>query len=368
MKKLYVVVLIFAAFQLLEISCFGHDDYFDDSMEIVLDSVSEETKELLSEIGLDDFTFEELYKISFTDIADLVVSIFKGSLKIPFKSTVTVIGIAFVCSVGQHYIGSSEKMSLFLETVSLIFVTLFVYSSVSGLINRAVTSVLSVGAMMKVLVPILAAVVTFSGNPALALSYNAVTLYAAQIITAISRDFLIPLILTFVAVSGCLAFNSIVRADVITGIVRKCVNTVLGLSGTVFTGFITVKDVLASGADKISVKGIKFLIGSSVPVVGSALSEGLSSVIASVSLMKNTFGIIGIIVTLVIVLPAISELIVWILCMYFCEYFCEIMNQRKNVALLSSLRFSFSLILSVLLFTVYIFIVSTGLVILTGSR
>ena len=368
MKKIYIVLLIFVIIQLLGMSCFSYDDYFENSMNIVIDSVDEETEQMLSKIGFDDYSFEELYQIDFSDIADLLLSIFKGSLKIPFSSSVTVAGISLMCFTGQNFTGKNKTISVFLETVSLIFISLFIYSSISGLINRAVTSVLSVGTMMKVLVPVLAAVVTFSGNPSLALSYNAVTLYVSEIITAVSRDFLIPFLLIFVALSGCLAFNGLVRGELITNTVKRIVNTILGLAGTVFTGFITVKDVLACGIDKVSVKGIKFLIGSSVPVVGSALSEGLSSVIASVSLMKNTFGIIGIIILIIIVLPVVSELICWILSMYFCEYICEIFEQKKNVAMLSSLRFSFSLILSVILFTVYILIVSTGLVILMGSK
>ena len=368
MKKIYIVFAAVALIQILSSVSYCYDDYLDDSIGNILDSVSDDTLELLRESGLDEFSAEELYNVTISDIADLLLSIFKGSFNLPFKVAVTVMGISLIAAIGQNCIGKSKSVSLILETVSLVFVTLVIYSSVSGLVNRAVTSVLSAGALMKLLVPILAGIVAFSGNPALAVSYNAVTLYTAEIISAVCRDFVTPVIMIFIALSGSLAFNSLIKADVITNIIKRLVNTILGFSGTIFTGVITVKDVLASGADKLSVKGMKFLIGTSVPVVGSALSDGLSSVIASVALMKNTLGIIGIILIIVIVLPVVCELMLWILSIYLCEYFCSVLSQQKHTALLSSLRFSFSMMLSLILFTVYILIVSTGLVILMGSR
>lgn len=369
MKKIIVVIMSLLIVFALSLTVFAEDDDFiNKSIDSIIDSIDKETALLLEDIGLDTYSYEELYNISFADIADLVMSIFKGSLKAPLKCITTVVGISLICTLGQTYINKNNSISQYLEMMTVMFLSLFLLSKIVTTISRTVTSIESVGVLMKVLIPVLAAVVTFCGNPALAVSYNAVTMYVAQLITAICRDFLTPLLIIFACISVCLSLNSVIKSDSVLNMIKKFINMVLGFVGTIFTGIISIKDILASGADKVSVKGIKFLIGSSVPVVGSVLSEGLSSVLASVSLMKNTLGVIGIIVVLVLVLPVVCELTVWIFSFSFAGYCCEVLSQNKTASVLSSFRFTCSLLLSVLLFTVYILIVTTGMVILMGNK
>lgn len=368
MKKLIIIFIAVAVISVLSPSVFAEEDFFENSVNSIVDSVDRETADLLDKIGFESYSYQELYNVSFSDIADILMSIFKGSLKEPFKCISAILCISLIGTVGLTYINYDNSIARYLEMMIVIFISVFLLTRSIESITRTVSSIESLGIFMKALVPILAAVVSFSGNPALAVSYNAVTMYIAQLITAVCRDFLTPLLIIFTCVSVCLALNSVIRADSVLNMIKKLVNVVLGFIGTVFTGIISIKDMLASGADKVSVKGIKFLIGSSVPVVGSALSEGLSSVLASVSLMKNTLGIIGIIIIIVLVVPVVCELTVWVISLSFAGYFCEVISQNKTASVLNSFRFTFSMLLSILLFTVYILIVSAGMVILMGNK
>lgn len=369
MKRILVNFSIIILIFVFSTTAFAEDSsYYKNSVESILDGIDADTKSILEDFGLSEYSYTELYNISFADIADLLLSIFKGSLKVPATCTATIIGMSVIGSIGSVYIRKSGSLSEYIEMITVVMISLFVLSEIIDCISRTVTAIESLGVFMKILIPIIAVLASVSGNPALAVSYNSVTVYAAEAITAVCRDFLTPILVIFTCMAVCLTVNSAIKSDSVLSMIKKCINTLLGLAGTVFTGIIAIKDVLSSGADKVSVKGIKFLLGTSVPVVGSALSEGLSSIIASVALMKSTFGIIGIIIIIVIALPCVCELVLWMLMLSFASYCCEIFSQNKTAYVISAMRFTVSMLLSILLFTAYILIVSTGMVLLISNR
>ncbi|MBQ8209740.1 MAG: hypothetical protein IJZ35_04065 [Clostridia bacterium] len=367
MKNITILACIILTFLIFSPSAYAEDAYYSQVIEDVLDWADDETESILGQLGLEQFTAEELSNISLSDISNLLFGIFKGSLKKPLHTLTTLTGLIIAFSVCSCYIQNSSLLMIF-EGISVIFCSLTVLSDLMNSISDAVISLTSLSDLMKILVPVIAAIASFSGSPKLAVSYNAVTVYAAEIVSAVCTDFLTPVLMMFTVIAVCLTFNPTVKGDSILSAVKKGVNMILGFCSAIFTGISGIKNLLSSGADKISVKGVQFILGSSVPVVGGALSEGLSSIIAAVSLMKSTLGVVGIIITIVVVLPAACELILWSLSLSLASYVCSIFAQPKTESVIQAFKFSVSMMLSLILFCAYIFIVSTGMVILMGSK
>lgn len=330
--------------------------------------LSDEVKNVLESLGLEDFSAEEISNISISDTINSIIDVFKGSLQKPFTCMCSLLGIILLCSVSCSFLNTGQSLSVYFDSLVTLFVAFASFSYAVECISSAVAAIHSAGVLMKSLIPATAALVAFSGTPAMAVSYNAVAMYCAEIISAVCRDFLTPVLCVFSAVSVCMAINSAFNSDAFLNAAKKLVSILLGLAGTVFTGVIALKDLLAVGIDKVAVKGVKFILGSSVPVVGSALSEGLSSVIASVALMKNTYGAIGIIVIITVTLPAICELILWLITFSVTGYAAQALGLNGVSKAVTSLRYVMSLMLSILLFSIYILIVTAALVILLGNK
>ncbi len=368
MKKILTLIIFIFLIFALNITIFAEEnDYYSQSIDEILDETNEETKSLLEKLGLNEFTAEELSRISFKDITDLLLGIFKGSLAEPIKTLIRLTGIIFLFSVCCCYI-TNDNIKLLFESITIIYISLLIFSDLMNCIAKSSTALESVSILMKTLVPIIAAIAAFSGSPGLAVSYNAITVYAAEIITAICSDFLTPVLMMFAVFSVCLSFAPNAKGENILSAIKKCFNMLLGFCSAIFAGIAGIKNLLSSGADKVSVKGVQFLLGSSVPVVGGALSEGLSSVIAAISLMKSTVGVVGIIIITVTILPVVCELILWLLALSLASYICGLFSHTKAENVLNSLKFVVSTLQSVILFCAYIFIVSTGMVILMGSK
>lgn len=328
----------------------------------------DDVQDVLRSIGFTEFTAEKISNISIIDTFRAIVDIFKGSLKTPLETLCGLIALIIVSSVGNGYMTGNGSMSQFFDTSVTMFIVLFAFSGAAESIDTAIDSMYTGGILMKSLIPIVGTLSVLSGSPSAAVSYNAVSMYCAQAISALCRDFLSPILSVISVVAVCSGVNNIFNFTPVINTVKKFVNVILGLCGTIYTGILALKDVLAVGIDKVAVKGVKFVIGSAVPVVGSALSEGLSSIIASVSLMRNTYGTIGIIVVVAVTLPAVCELVLWIFTFMISSYAAQTLGLDSVAAILENIRYVMSMLLSILLFTVYILIISSAMIILLGGN
>lgn len=340
----------------------------DIEIDTVFDiEISEDVKQVLESVGITDITVERISRISVADTFRAVADIFKGCLKQPFVSLYTLIGILIISAVGNSYVNGKNGFQKYFETSASLFVALYAFSGAAECIDTAVDSMYTGGMLMKSLIPVVGSLTAAMGTPSVAISYNAVSMYCAQLISALCRDIFAPVMCIIMVVAVCSGVNSLFNFTHIINVFKKFVNVSLGLCGTVFTGILALKDVLAVGIDKVAVKGVKFVIGSAVPVVGSALSEGLSSIVASISLMRNTYGTIGIIVVIAVTLPAVCELILWIISFNISGYVAQSLGLGNVSSMLDNIRYSLSILLSILLFTVYMLIISSAMIILLGG-
>lgn len=376
MKKISKMLILFAVCSTVMLFSFTAsasaidykaEDLYGEKIEEAINSLDDDVIDVLNSLGLQDFSPDGLSKISISNAFHAIVRILKGAYKEPFLMACTLLGIMLLNAVAGCYI-SGGSLFIYFETVSVLFSGLLIFSEIIECIMDAVSAIHSISVLMKLLVPSMAIMATVSGSPAAAVSYNAVTVYIAEIISAVCSDLFAPILCVFAAVAVCGSVNPSVKASPILELIKKIVNTLLGFAGTIFTGVLGIKNILTAGIDRVSVKGIKFILGSAVPVVGSTLSEGLSSVIAAAALMKSAYGVFIMILTAVIALPVITELILWQLSMSVGAYAAAALGQEKNAEILSSLKFVLSIMMSLILFCVFIFIISTAMIILLNVK
>ena len=75
--------------------------------------------------------------------------------------------------------------------------------------------------------------------------------------------------------------------------------------------YLSLKTAVASRADALGLRSVRFAINSVVPIIGSSISEGLLSIQSYSSLIKTSVGIVGIIAISAIFLPAIINITLW---------------------------------------------------------
>ncbi|MBJ6877983.1 hypothetical protein JG665_18595, partial [Vibrio cholerae] len=76
---------------------------------------------------------------------------------------------------------------------------------------------------------------------------------------------------------------------------------IIGIFLTIFLGVLSVQGTATAVADGIAVKTAKFVTGNFIPVVGRMFTEAADTVISASGLLKNTVGIIGLVILWLIV-------------------------------------------------------------------
>ncbi|MCQ2456158.1 MAG: hypothetical protein MJ096_02265 [Clostridia bacterium] len=115
---------------------------------------------------------------------------------------------------------------------------------------------------------------------------------------------------------------------------KKTVIRVLTLSTVIFSFVLGVQTSLAKSADTLAARTVRFAVGSSVPIVGSALSDAISAVGAGLSAVRHTAGAVGILIVLLIVTPTLVTLAVYRLAFAACGGIAELLGNVAGATLI----------------------------------
>lgn len=342
------------------------DEYYKDSLEAsgakeLADYLSDETEDYLEKLGCDGLDFEKILSVSPESVFSLILDTVREGYKKPLKCALSVSGIVLLASISSAFFSNDEKTGAILNIIFGGALVLCIFMPASQSIKAAVSAMQMCSDFEKALIPVLAGILTAGGNPALALSFKGAAFAAAESVQAFSNDFALPL----VGVSGALSVSGAMlptlRLNAISDVIRKTLVTTLGCMTGLFTGFLSLKSILASSADGMIVKGVK-MAASFVPVVGGALGEAYTSVAASISLLKSTVGIYAIIALALTCIPCAVSLFMWSLAMRISCTVSELTDCRACSDILKAVSFIFSMTNAILLLCFAVFAVSSGIV------
>ena len=141
----------------------------------------------------------------------------------------------------------------------------------------------------------------------------------------------------------------------------------MAFSAGIFVAVLSVRGVIAGAADTVTVRGVRFLVGNTVPIVGSALGEALNSVIAGMSLIKNTVGMLGVAAVLVTALLPLIRIMIWKAVLYFVSVVADIFDNSRIKSFSECISGVLSVLFGAVLFTVFVYIICIAIMI-TVSR
>ena len=326
-------------------------------------AIPDETVELLELLDIDTVDFDAIFNVKAEDCVAVAKKLLTGGLESPFKSLVRLIVIITLITIFESFLPDDAGFRLTVEVVASLLCTLSVIEPLSTAITSAVASISVSETFMLTLIPLLTAIVSLSGNPTLALSFQSIAFAAAQIISGIAESVIVPIVGAVLALDVTASVMPTFSLSGLTDFIKKTITSVLSIGASVFMSFLGIKGVLANAADTVAGKGIKMIISSAVPVVGGALSEAYSGIMGSIVIVRSTVGIIGICIIALINLPSLIQLLFWIFALRFAAASADLFEQKAISAFLRALASSLTLLNVVLLFVAVLFILSTALLI-----
>lgn len=368
-RKLKYVSVILLMFCFSVTASAENRDFFQEQMETtgandLFDNLTDEQKEMLEELGITKLTPEAFLSVSPRKVFDLFYQILMNEYKSPLSYTVTVSVMIVAVSAVTQFMSHGDKISRMISVFSLICISLCMIVPLGECLSRVISAIRLSADFMLMLIPVLATALTVSGNPATALTYNSLCFGAAQIVVAFSADFIRPLIQTTLSFSIMGGLSDSVNFEKIIQFVKRFTVFLMSFTSTVFITMLSIKGMLSASADTVAVRGVRFMIGNLIPVVGGAVSDAYTSISGTLLLVKNTVAVLGIVVVALLNVPVMVECICWVFSFACVSTVSEMFSQNKAASFIRAVSSCVVMMTVMLLFVVIVFILSVGLVML----
>ena len=164
---------------------------------------------------------------------------------------------------------------------------------------------------MLAYIPVLAGVTAAGGHTASAAVFSAVALTAIQVLSRVISSVVIPLAGCIIGITAAGSIDPDLNLDWLCEGIKKFVVWGLGLIMTLFLGLLSVQSLITASADNAAMKTLKYAVSSAVPIVGGAVSDALSTVSGSISLLKTGIGGFGIAAVVCMLLPPVVTVLMY---------------------------------------------------------
>jgi stage III sporulation protein AE len=161
------------------------------------------------------------------------------------------------------------------------------------------------------LLPLLLALMASSGGLISAAFFHPIIVFLMNTTGMVVEHFTLPLLFLAALLSIVSTMTEHYKVTQLAQLLTNISIGSLGVMLTVFIGVISVKGASSAVADGIAIRTAKFVTGNFIPVVGRMFTDATDTVIAASLLLKNTIGIVGVAVLLILVaFPAMKILVI----------------------------------------------------------
>lgn len=345
---------------------FYYNQYKSSGADELEGYLPEETREYFKDNNIDPLKSGWTDSLEPKNVFTHILSFLKSGAKGPFAAGSVIVAIILVSSAlnGMDIRGASSVATGY--AVSLTAAAA-VITPIFSVISAGANALKGCAAFMVAFVPVFAVIVASSGAAATSASMSGLLLGACQVVNLIADFVIMPLMGGYLAISIASNVSPLVENSGLASGIKKICYWVMSLLTTVFLGILSIQTAVNASADTLSLKTAKFIIGSSVPMAGTALSEALTTVTASMGMLKTTVGIYGVIACAAVFLPILAELVLWRLTFNITATISDLMSVPKISSVLRSADTVLSVLIGIILLTAAMFIISLGVVLAAGG-
>ncbi|MBQ8872854.1 MAG: stage III sporulation protein AE [Clostridia bacterium] len=230
------------------------------------------------------------------------------------KSTQTVISFVGVCLIVS----------------SIVYLLADVYVSVFSLMDK-------LASLSQASFPIMLTLLVANGGNAVSTVCQPSMVIFSSFVIELVKNVILPFSVSsmiFVAVSS---ISRNIRLNKTASTIQSISTWLLGIVFMFFSAFTTVQGIGASTIDSVSFRAAKFAAKNYVPILGGYLAEGFDMVVASTTLVKNSFGIVCVLAIFLMIINPLSTILATNLSVQILTSVCEPIVDEKYITMLSKL-------------------------------
>ena len=249
--------------------------------------------------------------------------------------------------------------------VVMFMILLLVVGSVQTVTDLAGETVERLVGFMQLLMPVEFILMAALGNGAAMAVLQPAMYVGINLLGNLFRYVVLPLVYFEVLLRMTNSLSTEFRVEKLSDLFRTVILALIGISSTVFLALIGLGGMSGAAVDGLSVRAVKYAASTFVPVVGGMLSDAYETMAGGALLLKNAFGLVGMLINILLLLvPAVKIFVVYLL-YKFTAAIVEPLGEKQATEMLSRVGDSFLLVFAVVVFAALTFFFT--IVILTAT-
>lgn len=367
MKKILLLTLLI--FLLVPNVSFSTETIVEDQMKALnLGTFIEESGKYTNEV-FPELDVQELITKSLTGKVDNGI-LYKALLRLLGKelvSNITVLGSVLIIIVIHSILKSisgnlgnenTSQVAYFVEYILIITLIIGSFGIIIINIKNTITNLVD---FMNNLVPILIALIVATGQVASSTLLQPILIFAVIFLGNIINLVILPIVTMIMILNIASNLSDKIQIGNLSKFFTSSITWFLGFVITIFVGLLSLEGTLTSSVDGITVKGIKSVASTFIPVVGKALGDSVDTVLGATTLIKNAIGFVGIIIVIGICALPIIRLTITSLLYSLVGAISEPIADKKIVTIINQMAGIFKILLGIMFFIAVLLIIGIAL-------
>lgn len=307
------------------------------------------------------------YFTDYSSVFEGIVSLLFGNVKKLLPLVFTILAVGLLSSILSSLKSESSETQDMVYFVCYSLVVILILVSFKNILKSVSGVIKGISSLMQIVFPILISLLVSIGSLSSISIYNPLVAVLTTIVDIIFDKFLYPIfILIFLfTVLGNLTNN--VKLDKLSGFFSSTFKWACGIVFTLFTGFLSLQGISAGKFDSISIKATKFAVKSYIPIIGSYVADGMDYIVLGSILVKNTVGLVAILILFIMILSPVINLIVYKLLMQLTAGILETSGSNKMSSFCLSVSKCLMLPIVIVVGVAFMFVISVALIMCTAN-
>ena len=303
-------------------------------------------------------------KLNISGIIGIVIELFGNELKDGISGVIAILIVIIIHSLLKSIIenltnSNIGQIAYFVQFLAIVSIIIANFTDVLLVTRNSTSEMIN---FIRLFIPMLITLMFVSGGIASSSGIGAILIFFMNLIGTIIEVIVIPLIMCGTILGIVNAFSDKSQISGLSKFMKSACLWILGIILTLFICSLSLQGILSQSVDGVTSKTAKAAISNFIPFVGKIMGDSIDTVIGCTNILKNTFGIIGVIIFLgIAIAPIIKVTIMWFgLRIVFC--ICEIIADSKIIKLLEDISDSYKMLFGILVSCSIMFVIGITIV------
>jgi stage III sporulation protein AE len=237
----------------------------------------------------------------FSIVDAISVRILRDALRLLATLCGLLLLVAVLGALKNSFGGAALSGAVDFLTSAAIFAAILSYQY--RYLSEAQEMLTRLSSLMGAMIPIAGSVWAMGGNVTTAASGGAWFYVMLNVCQTVIAGSVIPVCAVIATLAICDSASEEVKVGRVLAAVKRIYNFLLGFLMTLLLALLSAQTTLCASADTVSARSARLMSGTLIPIVGGSVGETLRTLAGGVSYLKDLFGIAGVLMIAMLVLP-----------------------------------------------------------------